>query len=130
MQQEKSDFVEYLELMQEIHEAKNSDYSPEGEFGNFAESERVGIPAWMGAFIRLQDKYQRIVNLIRGKERKVKDEALEDTLLDLANYAIIVLCLRNKEAKDQKIQEIQDDLEYLPCCERRSFHRETEDDLK
>ncbi len=89
-------FDDVLQKMKEIHEAKNHDYSQEGEFGNFRESEKIGLPAWKGAFVRLQDKYSRACNLIAGKEAKVKDEKLEDTLLDLANYAVIVLCLLNE----------------------------------
>ncbi len=93
-------FNEILEKMKEIHEAKNHDYSREGEFGNFKESEKIGIPAWKGAFVRLQDKYTRACNLIAGKEAKVLDEKLEDTLLDLANYAVIVLCLLKDQIRD------------------------------
>jgi hypothetical protein len=40
--------------------------------------------------------------LIRGKEAKVKDEALEDTLVDLANYAVICLCLRKHERDESR----------------------------
>ena len=98
-----SDFEKIVQKMLEVHKAKNNDYSPEGQFGNFAESERVGVPDWKGAFIRLQDKYTRCCNLIYGKEAQVKDEALEDTLLDLANYAVIVLVLRKQvEAQEQE----------------------------
>ena len=93
-----SDFEQIIESMLKIHKAKNNDYSPEGQFGNFAESERIGVPDWKGAFIRLQDKYTRCCNLIGGREAQVLDEKLEDTLLDLANYAVIVMCLmKNKE---------------------------------
>jgi len=88
-----SPFHAILKRMGDLHDAKNHDYSPEGMFGNFAESEKVGVPAWKGAFIRLQDKYTRSCNLIGGKEARVLDEKLEDTLLDMANYAVIVLCL-------------------------------------
>lgn len=103
-------FTDVLEEMRKIHEVKNHDYSPEDEFGNFAESEKVGVEDWKGAFVRLQDKYTRACNLIRGKEQKVKDEALEDTLLDLANYAVIVLCLlQNREtARSEKNFKLND----------------------
>ena len=93
-----SDFEKIIENMLAIHKAKNNDYSPEGSFGNFYEAERIGVPAWKGAFIRLTDKFTRACNLIKGKDQMVKDESLEDTLLDLANYAVIVMCLlKNKE---------------------------------
>jgi len=92
-EEHKSEFENILENMLAIHKAKNHDYSPQGQFGNFSESEKVGVPDWKGAFIRLQDKYTRCCNLIGGREAQVLDEKLEDTLLDLANYAVIVLCL-------------------------------------
>lgn len=99
-------FEQILEEMKSIHLAKNHDYSPKGAFGNFAESERVGVPDWKGAFIRLQDKYIRACNLIaRDEQAAVKDEKLDDTLLDLANYAVIVMCLRKqRELENDKIQ--------------------------
>lgn len=101
-------FENILDEMREIHEAKNNDYSPEGEFGNFSESERVGVEAWKGAFIRLQDKYTRACNLIRGKDQMVKNETLSDTLLDLANYAVIVLCLRRNIVQKQEIENVNE----------------------
>ena len=39
--------------------------------------------------IRLSDKLNRVKALTRGDSQKVKDESLRDTLLDLANYAIL-----------------------------------------
>lgn len=101
-------FNNILDKMRKIHESKNNDYSPEGEFGNFSESERVGVEPWRGAFVRLQDKYTRCCNLIRGKEQMVKNEALEDTLLDLANYAVIVLCLRRIAENKLKSKDINE----------------------
>jgi hypothetical protein len=45
----------------------------------------------ISAVVRMQDKFNRIKALVKGAENKVKDEALEDTLLDLANYCIMTL---------------------------------------
>jgi hypothetical protein len=45
----------------------------------------------ISAVTQISHKYQRIVNLVRGGENAVKDEALEDTLMDMANYAIMML---------------------------------------
>lgn len=39
--------------------------------------------------IRLTDKLNRLDRLISGNEARVKDENIEDTLLDLANYALM-----------------------------------------
>lgn len=92
-----SAFEEVLDRMKEIHRAKNADYSEGGEFKNFEESERVGVEPWRGAFVRLMDKYTRCCNLMYRHEAQVEDEKLEDTLLDLANYAVITLTLLEKE---------------------------------
>lgn len=43
------------------------------------------------ARIRLGDKFYRFKTLSRGGERKVNDESIRDTLLDLANYAIMTV---------------------------------------
>ena len=110
-------FNEILEKMREIYDAKNYDYSGGDEFGNFKESERIGVPSWKGAFIRLQDKYSRACNLIKiGEEnRKVMDEKLEDTLLDLANYAVIVLSLLTEENNNKEEDNESEDEESNDC---------------
>ncbi len=41
--------------------------------------------------IRLSDKLNRVKALTRGDSQQVKDESLRDTLLDLANYAILAV---------------------------------------
>jgi hypothetical protein len=92
-------FQEILQQMQETHDRKKNDYAGDDPFWNFRESERLGIPAWKGALVRLSDKYTRIMNLAGGREQMVKDEAIEDTLLDAAIYSIIIICLRREADK-------------------------------
>lgn len=43
------------------------------------------------ARIRLGDKFNRFKNLSRGGDQKVNDESIRDTLIDLANYAIMTV---------------------------------------
>ena len=51
----------------------------------------------ISAITRISDKYYRIKSLITGAENNVKDEQIEDTLKDLANYCIMTLIeLENK----------------------------------
>ena len=49
--------------------------------------------------IRLEDKFNRFKKLaLNNGEAKVKDESIEDTLLDMANYALMtVIEMRNKK---------------------------------
>jgi hypothetical protein len=74
-----------------IYEAKNKDYGD-----SFGKSYReYGLTM---ACIRLEDKLNRLKTLNKNKTQQVKDESMEDTLLDLANYAIMtVIEMRNSE---------------------------------
>ena len=90
------DFLDYhhkmTEKMREITKAKNHDYSggDNEAFANFTIVESLGICSTEQGFLtRMSDKFMRISNFAKSGELKVKDEAIEDTLLDLANYSIL-----------------------------------------
>ena len=74
-----------------LHEKKNKDY------GNAADASyrEFGIVSYV---IRLNDKMNRLKSLTKpGVIQEVKDESIEDTLMDLAAYAIMALeSIRNK----------------------------------
>ena len=50
--------------------------------------------------VRLMDKLEQL-KVITQKDSKLKDETINDTLLDLANYAIMELVERELEAKPE-----------------------------
>ena len=82
--------------------AKNSDYggSNKDPYANFRNSTIAGVSVEQGIVVRMADKISRIGTLLQ-KEAKVKDEAIEDTLMDLINYtAILKSYLKNN--KDEK----------------------------
>lgn len=90
-------FSDILTEMLEIHKVKNSDYG-----NSFEKSiDKYGLIA---ALTRMSDKFCRAENLIlKGTSvGEVKDERLEDTLLDLANYCVMTLAYirDNKEFQD------------------------------
>lgn len=79
----------------EIYEKKNQDY------GNSFEKS-MDEDGLIVAKIRLGDKFRRFSELITH-EAQVKDETLEDTLIDMANYTILsVMWLRKNKVKDGK----------------------------
>jgi hypothetical protein len=43
------------------------------------------------ALVRISDKFSRIEALMTGTENKVKDERLQDTLVDMACYCLMTL---------------------------------------
>lgn len=66
-----------------IYMNKNHDYGD--SFGDTFK--KLGI---VSAVTRITDKTNRLISL-STKEAKVNDESIEDTLMDLANYAIMTL---------------------------------------
>lgn len=107
-------FYHLLDRMADIHSQKNYDYSDSTDpFHNFRAAEALGIPAWKGALVRLGDKFMRVTGFARRGELKVKDESVEDTLLDLAIYSLITLILY-QESKDKCQSTTQSEKSTLP----------------
>lgn len=81
-----------------LHQAKDSDYAGQAPLSNLRQCERFGVPAWKGALVRMSDKWSRLLSVVeKGGSLDVKTESIDDTLDDLAVYAVIVRVLR-KEA--------------------------------
>lgn len=95
----------HKELCNDIHEtykSKNSDYG-----NSFSDTyAKLGI---ISALTRISDKYNRLVSLCTKpeNERKVLDESISDTLLDMANYCIMTVM----ELESEKNKEIDLKLE-------------------
>lgn len=85
------------DLCNEIHELymnKNADY------GDSFRKVREKIPN--AILVRLNDKLNRLESLMNKSEdeQKVKNESIDDTLMDIANYALLELVERRKEHID------------------------------
>jgi hypothetical protein len=90
----KNECVANLYKMKSVYEAKDSDYSENDlPMGNLLESEELGIRPWKGVLLRIGDKKRRIGSFLNKKSYRVKDEALQDTLTDMANYSLLGNCL-------------------------------------
>jgi hypothetical protein len=83
-----------------MHRTKSRDYGsasdPLANIRNGAEF--VGIEPWRAAMVRLSDKVTRLATFNRTGE--LHHEAVEDSLLDLASYALLTLVLRRQDAAD------------------------------
>lgn len=85
------------EELNKTYENKNHDYGDSfGETFN-----KLGI---ISAVTRISDKYNRLVSLCTKTEEEmmVKDESIQDTLLDMANYCMmtVIELRRNKHNKN------------------------------
>lgn len=81
-----------------IYVKKNADYGD-----SFSKSfEEFGLIA---PVVRMNDKMERIKQLSKGEDIKVKDESLHDTLIDIANYALMTVVEMDleKEEKDREV---------------------------
>lgn len=70
--------------LNELYQRKNHDYGD-----SFGKSFREW--GFIAACMRLSDKMERLKAYAKGGDQKVKDESPVDTLMDLANYAIMSL---------------------------------------
>lgn len=77
-------FKDYTDHLAEILQEKNQAYGD-----SFTKS--VDEDGLLVLKIRLGDKFNRVSSLIKKGELKENDESLEDTLLDMAGYAILGL---------------------------------------
>lgn len=75
---------ELCTLLNETYIKKNHDYGDSFHL-SFLE-EGMAMPR-----IRLSDKLNRFKALSKGAEQRVADESMIDTLLDLANYALMTV---------------------------------------
>jgi len=75
--------ADICKALNDLYQRKNADYGD--SFGKYYQEYGMTM-----ACIRLEDKLNRLKSLCK-QEAKVQDESLEDTLMDLANYAIMTL---------------------------------------
>lgn len=75
---------EICEEINDLYSRKNHDYGD--SFHQTFVEEGMAM-----ARIRLGDKFNRFKTLSRSGEQKVDDESIRDTLIDLANYAIMTV---------------------------------------
>ena len=83
-------FKQIADGLTELYERKNADYG-----NSFSKSyEEFGLTS---PVIRLSDKVERLKTLSK-QEAKVKDESIQDTVMDIAVYAMLTLMeLMNRE---------------------------------
>ena len=83
-----------------IIKKKNADYGASDDaLRNFRFVEQLGIPMEIGIITRIADKLARIGKIITTGKQEVLDETVQDTIVDIINYLIILkAALQEKEA--------------------------------
>ena len=86
------DFERVTREMRWMWKGKNADYGSRFDDG----VDRFGL---VSAAVRICDKANRFASLADGKKANVKGEALRDTLMDLANYAVMTVMRLDQDKK-------------------------------
>lgn len=88
--------AEICDNIKDLYKRKNADYGD-----SFAKARREVPNYTLG---KLYDKFQRYMTLTRNGEHTAQvDETLDDTLMDLAKYAIMELTERKCEKEVQTV---------------------------
>ena len=109
---DKEEFFKFLENTYakcvETSRKKNADYAGDSDpFANFRLVEMLGIcSVETGILVRMTDKMARITNLLKdGKTNQVKDETVDDTVLDLSVYSVILMAWRKQKGKNVSLPD-------------------------
>lgn len=90
------EFEKVIEEVLAMHRRKGADYGTKDDFfANVSASKEWGIDAWVGAMMRANDKIVRLQAYAKGST--LQNEGVEDSLLDIATYSIIALCLFRRQ---------------------------------
>ena len=91
---EVKEFAKIAQECIELYAKKNADYGNSFDTNMDKFGEIVGT-------IRIGDKYSRLEELTKPDNKaNVKDESIDDTLIDLACYALMVLSYRRRKQLD------------------------------
>lgn len=84
----------------ELMKSKNADYSKEGPFGNLTLCESAQIVSTEhGILVRMLDKMSRLNSVLARGSAQV-NESIEDTVLDLVNYAVLIAAVRRSHVEN------------------------------
>ena len=91
--------AEFRKLQREQYELflhKQHDYGP----GNISVGTMLQTPdethlALTGLWFRMNDKIQRLKNMLMSKRESAVDEPMEDAYLDVSNYGIMATIVKN-----------------------------------
>lgn len=104
------DFIKHVNEMLDTHVKKAAGYAGSDNpdtWANFREAEAWGLTPLQGCLVRMGDKYRRVQNLRRNAANDRVGESIRDTLMDLANYAVIAVCLMDEEDRERELASPQ-----------------------
>ena len=91
------EFEDIQSEMFDLFLRKQADYGPTnvGMGSEVVDTDDKAKRSLIGLSVRLNDKVQRLLNLTLNN-KEPNNESLEDTLIDIANYAVMALIVQRK----------------------------------
>lgn len=100
-------FDEILEEVRALHRKKSTDYGRVVDpYANVRASEDFGIPGWVGAVVRQNDKMRRLQKF--AQDGYLANESVEDSLIDNIVYGIIALALFREESNATQERQVEE----------------------
>ena len=86
-------FYALLKEIKALHDSKGADYEGSGKpYANLRASEEWGVPAWVYAMLRCEEKMRRLKTYTKGST--LQHEGARDSQIDIAVLALISIVLR------------------------------------
>jgi len=86
-------FDALLREIKALHDSKGADYEGSGKpYSNLRASEEWGVPAWVYAMLRCEEKMRRLKTYAKGST--LQHEGARDSQIDTAVLALISIVLR------------------------------------
>ena len=72
---------------------------------------KPGLDAWrveQGILVRITDKISRLSQYTKNGELQVKDESVEDTLVDIINYTVLLRAYLKEQGEHPALESVPD----------------------
>lgn len=116
-------YMDIIDKLKKTFLKKNHDYGSSvkknyDKFESYGKNEGLKY-----VFGRIAEKHDRLENLIYGNHtNQVTDESIEDTLLDMANYAILAAVSIQEHKSDPKNLNMLEELEQEQIISDKPFY--------
>lgn len=98
-------FLAILEEIKALHVKKAADYGTTDDCFANMRTEDFGLPGWKYAVLQCKNKLKRLqAYCLNGV---LENEGVEDSMLDLAAYAIIALALKREENQNASLRKME-----------------------
>jgi hypothetical protein len=101
LETQKNEFCKAIEKMEQIMFQKGNDYAGEDRLANFKKAGAVsGLNAELNCLSMIATKVARL-GVLLNSDNEPENESIEDSLLDLANYALLLRMIRTEQKNEE-----------------------------